>query len=176
MTTEKNIKKCQNTYCKQYTKKNIKMIKNMRNIMKMNLSNRITKLEKKKNKSKEEIDNLEVYKLNYKEFIKMYKKEQSKTKLKYDEKTMMESCAKTFCNPDCKETVFDESTKHLPKDLLVKYKDNNIMLNVFRKLKKDIFKGKKNILTDSFYNDLSRKTVKNIKKKGAISGCTKMVL
>jgi hypothetical protein len=176
MTSEKNITKCQNTFCKQYTKKNMKMIKQMKNTMKMNLTNRIKKLEKKKNKSKEEIDILAAYKLNYKEFMKIYKKQESKQELKKDEQTMLESCAKTFCNPDCKETLFDESTKHLPKDVLVKYKENNIMLNVFRKLKKDIFEGKKKILTDSFYNGMSRKTVKNIKQKGAISGCAKMVL
>ena len=39
------------------------------------------------------------------------------------------------------------------------------------KRRKDIFKNKTSVLKDNFYEGLKPKTLKKLKKEGAISGC-----
>jgi hypothetical protein len=88
----------------------------------------------------------------------------------------MKLCTKSFCNPECKETIFDESTTELPKNLTKQFKNNPESLKVFKDLKTNLFKGKKKILKDGFYEGLNPKLVQKMKSEGAISGCLRMIL
>ena len=44
------------------------------------------------------------------------------------------------------------------------------------KLRESLFKGEKTIIKNGFYKKLKAKNIKKIKKNGAISGCSVMVL
>lgn len=170
------IKKCQSSYCKHYTRKGIKMLKDLTDNMSKNMKKKLDEQMKKKNRTKEEEDKLDLAKKFYNNFTKDIKKETTKTAMKKKEKELMKLCTRSFCNPECKETVFDESTTELPKYLIKQFKDSPESLQIFTNIKKDLFKGKKTILKDGFYEGLKSKTVKKMKSEGAISGCAKMIL
>jgi len=73
-----------------------------------------------------------------------------------DKKLLLKYCAATYCNPSCKDTLFDLKTKD----------------KVLKRLQKVMFRKKTNILKDDFYEGLSAKRVEDLKKNGALSGCT----
>lgn len=170
------IKKCQSSYCKNYTRKGIKMMKDFTDNISKDMKKKMEELMKKKNKTKEEEDKLDLAKKFYNNFTKKIKKDNTKPAMKKKEKELMELCTKSFCNPECKETIFDESTTELPKYITKKYKGNAVFLKMFKDLKKDLFKGKKTILKDGFYEGLKPGEIKKLKSEGAISGCAKMIL
>jgi membrane-associated HD superfamily phosphohydrolase len=111
-----------------------------------------------------------------------------------NEKYMLEyqkqMCNDAYCNPTCKDTIFEPGTKipnavfeklktHLtrqmnkmkstPKQINKAYKLSNKMLSNTRK---NIFGSKKNVLRNGFYEKLPSDKVKLLKKEGAISGCS----
>jgi hypothetical protein len=43
---------------------------------------------------------------------------------------------------------------------------------MLKKMRKEIFKDKKTVLKNSFYNGLKKEDVAKLKKKGALSGCS----
>ena len=100
---------------------------------------------------------------------------------KYTKKQKQElekTCKLHYCNPACKGTIFQKG-KNMPD--LVETKQlkgkNKKFLNTFsRKMRKNIFKGKTNVLKDGFYEKLPLKTRKLIREKGALSGCASVVL
>ena len=88
----------------------------------------------------------------------------------------MKSCKKAYCNPGCKDTIFDKDTD-LPSEYFKKFKGKPKALEVMRKFKKSIFNGKNTVLkNESFYNKLKDKDIKRIQKEGAISGCAMILL
>ena len=174
--SSKSVKKCQGSYCKNYTRKGIKILKNVTDILSKNMKKKLDKQMKQKNRTKEEEDKLDLAKKFYNSFIKNIKKENTTKSIKKKEKELMKLCTKSFCNPECKETIFDESTTELPKHLIKQFKDSPESLKIFTNIKKELFQGKKTILKDGFYEGLKSKTVKKLKSEGAISGCAKMVL
>jgi hypothetical protein len=174
--SSKSVKKCQSSYCKNYTRKGLNMLKVFTDNMSKTMKKRLDVLAKKKNRTKEEDEKLDLAKTFYNSFTKNIKKEYSKTSMKKKEKELMELCTKSFCNPECKETIFDESTKELPKHLIKQFKDSPESLKIFTNIKKELFKGKKTILKDGFYEGLKSNTIKKLKSEGAISGCAKMIL
>ena len=96
---------------------------------------------------------------------------------KYDKK-MLDACVKGYCNPSCKDTIFEEGAE-LPKSLVQqlkkdfkKEKDYKQILHFLHRTRKSFFGKKKNILVNSFYENLSKKRVKQLIKDGAISGCS----
>ena len=97
---------------------------------------------------------------------------------KKQKKELEKTCKLHYCNPTCKGTIFQkgkemptlEETKHL------KGKNKNFMNKFSRNMRKNIFKGKTNVLKDGFYEKLPSKTRKLIQQKGALSGCASVVL
>ena len=91
---------------------------------------------------------------------------------------MLEGCMKGYCNPSCKDTMY-EAGSQFPKSLKeeIKKKENgDIVFPILNNLRKGIFKGKKNVLKNNFYEKLPKKNVDKIKKQGAISACTAVLL
>ena len=100
------------------------------------------------------------------------KKQTLKTLDKF-RKEKKEEYRKFFCNPGCKNTVFEAGpanklTSSFTKSL--KKKKSNLT-NYQLSRRKELFGKNKNILDDSFYKGLDAKTRKKLKKHGAISGC-----
>ena len=87
----------------------------------------------------------------------------------------LKSCKSTFCNPKCKGTVFQNG--EFPQEIVNKCRkekwDEDRIKNL-KKMRQELFKGKKTVLKGDFYEDL--KGYRKYKKKGAISGCTKILL
>lgn len=119
---------------------------------------------------------------------------EQKTKFIKSQKTInddvfKQKCMNSYCNPDCKNTVFEAGSK-IPNSVFVKIKsdlesnpsikkkDIPKMLKSSKKLanemRKIIFKNKTNVIKNNFYENLKPSDVKELKKKGAISGCTIM--
>jgi outer membrane protein OmpA-like peptidoglycan-associated protein len=153
-----NINKCKNTFCKEYYKKMIEISTIIIKVV----------LEKKKDKYKE----LDKVKLKIeKEKDKLIIKElKDKLKSKNFKEEVMEICKNSFCNPKCKGTIFQNNK--FPDELTDKYKKEKYGDDVLKELikfRKTIFKNKKSVLKDDFYEKL--KNISKLKKKGAISGC-----
>jgi hypothetical protein len=88
-------------------------------------------------------------------------------------KQLMSACKKGYCNPGCKGTMFQNGAS-FPKGLkgpngksLPKF-----VLNVTKKLRNNMFKGKTSVLNKNFYAKLTKKNVARVRKRGATSGCT----
>ena len=92
---------------------------------------------------------------------------------KKNEKIELNACKTLLCNEGCKETVLEDGDPNtLPKSLIKKFKKNKELLAILQKRRKDIFKNKKTVLKDGFYEGLKPSDVKKLEKEGAISGCT----
>ena len=95
--------------------------------------------------------------------------------LKKAKKKRMEDYRKTMCNPTCKGTLFEsgEPTKLSSSFLkeLKKTSKTKDAIDYSLTLRKEIFGKKNTVLKNGFYEKLDAETVKNLKKKGAISGC-----
>jgi hypothetical protein len=98
------------------------------------------------------------------------------------DKKSQEMCKKGYCNPTCEGTIF-ESGKAFPKSVQNETQKNfpgntktaktarNSIIGIQKFMRKKIFGKKTNVLKDGFYEKLSKKTVADLKKSGAISGC-----
>ena len=154
LSEENKIKKCEDTFCKQYVKKVQQLSKDIIKMMvekvKLGKTDKKTKDDFKK-KIKTIMDNLKS-----KEFIDNAK----------------ELCKNSFCNPKCKGTIFQNGK--FPKEIIEKYsktKDGDTIIKTLKLMRKKLFNGKKTVIKDNFYIDFP---VKNkIQKEGAISGCAK---
>ena len=94
------------------------------------------------------------------------------------DKKLLEGCVTGYCNPSCKNTVFQAGSK-IPKSLeaqIKKEKHGDIILDIIKKTRKNIFGNKKNVLVNDFYKDLPKEKVDKIQKQGAISGCTAAII
>ena len=121
--------------------------------------------EKKKENTKE-----------YKEYLKSMKKNYNQIKTKKSKnkfiKDVKESYFDNFCNPGCKNTILEPGDPDsLPKGYIKKNKINKSLIDIYENRRKELFGKETNVLNDDFYNKLSKKTIKNLKNKGAISGC-----
>lgn len=147
---------CKKTKCKVWLEQSAINL----NKFKINLQKKIKNLEKE-NPSDEKVK-------IFKEMIANLEnpKEQRKGR-----KLEMDICSKVYCNPGCKNTIFEDGpVNQLSKSMKKKYK-----LAATRKfllqMRKELFGKNNTVIKDSFYNKLSSKTVTKLKKEGAISGC-----
>lgn len=150
---DKSIKKCENTFCKEYFKKQIQLSKDLIKMMK----NKSMKM-KIKDKNKKEKINL------------LLKESQEKLKSKKFKEDSLKECKNGFCNPGCKGTIFQNGK--FPKELVNKYskeKHGNVTIKFLKSLRESLFKDKKSILKNDFYEEFKNKD--KLKKKGAVSGC-----
>lgn len=113
-------------------------------------------------------------------YEKIKKKLQNVFKLtKKKEKVYIEECKKGYCNPGCKDTFFEPGSKP-PEGAFDEAKKqgiyNKMFIKSFKKMRKEIFGKKKNVLKNDMYEGLSKKDVNILRKNGAISGCTLFVL
>jgi hypothetical protein len=98
--------------------------------------------------------------------------------MKKNNERYQQMCEIAYCNPGCKNTVYQNgefNNKDIKNALVkqnVKGKTLKEMIPLMKKMRKDIFKGKKTVLKKDFYVGLSNKDVKTLRKKGALSGCT----
>ena len=159
--------KCFSTYCKNVFPKRLEKIKKK-------ISKKIiTNMTKHMNASHKTM------------FIKNF----NKSFFIKDKKTKdweQQNCKRSFCNPKCKDTFFEEGNKiskevfknaklhlsHTLKDPKQSAKAYKLATKTLKTIRKQIFGNKTNILKNDFYEKLPTKTVKKLKKEGAISGCT----
>lgn len=164
-------KECSTKFCKSYFLPKIKKELN-KSIEKMakHFTRKMSPSEKKDYFEKQ------------KEKEKARLKEKAKT-LKQDEKREFDKCVSTYCNKGCKNTVYEDGDSypasletHLRSNLEKDFKDDKkfieSMIEGNKKQRADIFKNKSTVLKDNFYKKLNKKTVKLLKSKKAISGCT----
>jgi hypothetical protein len=72
-----------------------------------------------------------------------------------------------------------ESGRTFPKSLeaeLKKKKNGATILNITKRVRKTIYGNKTSVLKGDFYEKIPSKNVKELKKQGAISGCTLVAL
>lgn len=170
----KTRKNCQETYCTEYTNNIIKIGNALGEGQLKMVKKRLDTLEKKKNKTAKEEEDLKTWKNNYTKMVKgIRQKLKDKKEIQKRIKLNMKDCAQKFCNPECKGTIF-EAREDLSPELKAEYKKYPAFINVLRIRKKELFKGRKTVLKDGFYYKMKPKTRKASEKKGAISGCIEM--
>ena len=146
--TQKNnkelVKKCMDTFVKNRVNKRLSSFD--KNVYELNKMNPSTKYINSMKKLKKQLPKLET----------------ASNKLYY-------------CNINCKDTILEPgSPDYIPESLLKPYKNDkdSIMSDLFKKQRKEIFKNKKNVLVDNFYEGISTKIKNKLIKEGAISKCT----
>jgi hypothetical protein len=86
-----------------------------------------------------------------------------------------ESFINTYCNPDCLGTTFQEDADYekLTDDYCRRIKCSNkqSMLKTLKKNRKDLQKGHKTLLENSFYHGIPKTKRAKMIKDGALSGC-----
>lgn len=91
-------------------------------------------------------------------------------------KDLNDTCKAKFCNIGCKNTIFEPGSK-LSGFFAKKYKNiktKKALLDLLEKERKALFGKKTNVLQDNFYKKLVGSD--NLRKNGAISGCTQKLL
>ena len=115
--------------------------------------------------------------------------------IKQSDEMAMESCNDQYCNADCKGTVFEKGDTISPevfkkgeklmsimsKPMGVQSTKNKKQINtqfrdIITEMRKQLFKGKKDVLDNSFYKGLGKAQISKLKKEGATSGCVKDVV
>jgi hypothetical protein len=90
-----------------------------------------------------------------------YKKRPTKKPMitKQQRDGIIDSCKEMYCNPTCKNTFFQKKSNITNKSKLA--------------MRKSIVGTKNNVITNGFYNGLSKKDSDRLRKRGALSGCYK---
>jgi hypothetical protein len=96
------------------------------------------------------------------------KKEMNSTK-----KLELDNCKKVYCNPGCKNTIWEDGDPETLPVGLRKQLRHKLLIDFNIRKRKDIFGTRKTVLKDGFYQGLSARSVTKLKKEGAISGCLK---
>ena len=104
-------------------------------------------------------------KLEFKKIMKTLK-DALKNKKNIISKTK-ESCETLLCNPNCKDTIFQNG--EFPKELEKKYSNKKNNLSCLKIHVKNYLTVKKVLLKTVFI--LNKKNIKEYKEKGALSGC-----
>ena len=118
----------------------------------------------------------------YEKFIKNWKNKtlRKKTHKRLDKETAKE-CNRVYCNPKCKNTLF-ESGKELSEGfrkrvIKTQKKERESKKDCEKRLKdleerhRKIHGDKENVLLDGFYEGFSKKEIEKRRKNGAISSC-----
>jgi hypothetical protein len=139
------------------------------------VTNKIKDLERKTDKTEKEKKGLRELKKGLKIAIDIIRKQKTQKLTKKMERKMVEEtekqCSRFYCNtPACKDTIM-ESSKKLPDNILKLAKGKPYLVSFLKKMHKDLFKNKKTVITDGFYDGLKKNEIADLKKKGAISGC-----
>jgi hypothetical protein len=162
---DKSEKQCMDTKCQLWLKQaeentkkfRDKMLKSYKKTLKKNCNEKTPKCQK-------EIKDLDKKMKNFDKAISTNKSKDLELKI----------CKKYYCNKGCKETILEDGEPDiLPKSLLKQFKNDKDILDNLRKTRKELFGKKKSVLKDGFFEGIKSKTLKNLKKEGAISGCVR---
>jgi hypothetical protein len=150
--TKKNTKTMVNKCMETFGDKNVKYWTE-------DYTKEIRKLEKKKNKTKED--------------------EKLLTKIKKQKISQIKSLKKMYklfnCNINCKNTILEPgSPNEIPKSMQKEYHNQKELIKMYKNQRKSIFKNKTNVLIDNFYENTPEKTKNKLIKEGAISSCVPM--
>ncbi len=152
------MEKCKTKFAKKLLKENNRgAIRNTRKVLKEINS-----------KLKKETDNEELKKK--KEFWESI----LKTQKKGPDKQNIDFIIKTFCNPGCLETAFQEDVDFNKLMDSCKKKDGcdkKPIVAELKKTRKQLIRGSKHMLKDDFYHAFDPKTKDRLIKQGALSGC-----
>jgi len=115
-----------------------------------------------------------------KNLIKTFKKRLKSSTLKKKLSRSEEEYRSTFCNPTCKDTLFEAGNPSQLSEPMIKSLKKQAQYYQFKYRKEDglrerkqIFGTDKEVLKNGFYKGLDAKTIKKLRKRGAISGCYK---
>ena len=182
---------CMKTFCIPNEKKNLqedkKMIQDIKDKIKeinekLNLPSQATEKPSKTNLNEKEKNKLMKRLSIYKIQIKLIHLFNLKNKTKKISHWRLKVCKDTYCNPKCKNTLFEEGKK-MSKRTINEYrkrfsyhnfskKNKEMLLNKLKEVKRKTFAKKKNVLINDFYEKLNEDDIKKVKQQGAISGCT----
>ena len=163
--------KCKNTMCQQkkfeeFHKKTLVIFETILKEIETKLKKEGITTEEKKNLEEE----LKIQK-------KLIKKMNNVKNIEKNIKILKDGCEKKFCNKGCLGTIFEEGDPNkLPAEFAKKFKGNKQLLDLLTEQRKTIFGKKTNVLKDDFYEGLKKNNVNKTKKKGAISGCVKILM
>jgi len=172
---EKNLQKLKTDFEKKIKEMQKKETKACKSVSNKSVSKKSVSKKSVSNKSKKEPTECEKIH-NQILFMEKFldKLEESKKSGKGD-KTELDICAKYFCNEGCKNTIFEDG----PSDKLSNgfrkiFKNNKELIKMMEKTRKELFGNKTTVLKDGFFEGIKPKSLKKLKKEGAISGCTRM--
>jgi hypothetical protein len=103
------------------------------------------------------------------------KLEESKKSGKGD-KLELAACAKIYCNEGCKNTILEDGAPDkLSIGLKKVFKNNKQLIRLMENTRKTLFGNKTTVLKDDFFKGIKAKSLKKLKKEGAISGCARNI-
>jgi len=155
--------KCKN-FCKDRVAKTIKKNKSDKKLASKSKFKEIYKKSLKKCKTDEERQKVEE---EYKKKIEGVEIMEEMFKKINKKKTLLDTCNAQYCNKGCKGTIYEDEPGTAFKEKIGTKEYASYMGS-----RKRLFNGKKSILEDNFYENLSLSKVKKLKKQGAVSGCT----
>ena len=164
--------KCMNTKCKLWLKESRKNLKIFKNALVKDHTDFEKKQEKECKKSGSKKEECKKMQNKIKISEKLIDNLENSIKSGKNDKLELSICEKRFCNEGCKNNILEDGPPDkLPKYVEKLYKNNKELIKMMTKRRKDIFKNKTSVLKDNFYEGLKPKTLKKLKKEGAISGC-----
>jgi hypothetical protein len=137
------------------------------------VKNRVNKSIRSFNKNFADLNKRKPVDKNKRETLKKLINFMNKSK-KQIPKMETESNKSIYCNIGCKDTILEPGLPdYIPDKMLKKYKDDpdGFMLKILKQQRKEIFKNKKNVLVDNFYEGISSQSKNKLIKEGAISKC-----
>jgi len=169
----KRLDGCINSKCKLWMEQAEKTVKDFKKMFEKNHINSLKK-EKKicgNEKTKEECEKIKDTILFQKTLLENIEKDKEK-----NQKMELDICKKIYCNEGCKNTILEDGDGNiLPKSLTKLFKENDVLLEYMKNSRKELFKDKKSVLKNGFFEGLKPSQIKKLEKEGAISGCTKAV-
>jgi hypothetical protein len=168
---------CLNKLCKKHVKTYRKRADKRNKRLKKSLKEMPKKLEEVKDKlknpnrlTKKQHEELIFKKDFYNALISGPKWNITKKKKEKIDKSVMNDCLSDYCNPTCKDTIY-ESGKELSEGFIKKNNKSEKRIKFYRWMRKTKLNNKTNVLKDGFYEKLSTSDINKMKKMGAISGC-----
>lgn len=172
--TRKNVKKkgCMDTKCKLWLEK----LEKTENKFKVMLEKDIKETEKKFSKncntrgaSTKTCENLINGNVFRKEVLTKLKKRKRTEK---GDKIELDNCARYFCNEGCEGTMFEDGPPDKLSEKTRKFLKSKELIKLIKQSRRNIFGKKNSVLKDGFYEGMNPKRLNQLKKEGAISGCT----
>ena len=161
-------RKCMDTKCKSY----LEIQKGHINQLIKQSEKGLKKLKQSRKGCKKECEKIDQRIIFNDGFVKNLKDINKKRR---NEKYDLANCKQLYCNQGCKNTIFEDGDANHISDSLRKSLITNNMANFIIDRRKKMFGTKKSVLKDGFYQGLSARSVKKLKKEGSISGCLEKI-